>query len=164
VSARDVDLVEVDASATHGQPVQRPAADVGHHDRKPPEHQTRVGVGERARHPENTREQLPDELVDEVLAEWPPTQGDDHERRAPDLNQQVAGDEQPRAPVEGVGDRDGHQQAGEHQPDQERPHGQPVRVEPVRPPGGVRPGVDDRQRQDRRLGTSPQVDIHEQVV
>ncbi len=38
-----------------------------------------------------------------MLAECPPAQGDDEKQRAPDLDEQVAGDEQPRAPVEGVG-------------------------------------------------------------
>lgn len=69
-----------------------------------------------------------------MLTERPAAQGHDQERRAPDLRDQVAGDEQPRAPVERVGDRDRHEQAGEHQPDEVQPHGQPVRLEPVRPP------------------------------
>ena len=97
-------------------------------------------------------------------AERSPAQGDDEEQRAPDLDQQVAGDEQPRAPVEGVGDRGRHEQAGEHQPDQQQPHRQPVRVEPVRPPRDHVPRVDDCERHDRRLGAGPQVDVLEQVV
>jgi hypothetical protein len=42
----------------------------------------------------------------------------DEKRTAPELEQQVAGDEQPRAIVERVVDRDRHDQAREHQPDE----------------------------------------------
>jgi hypothetical protein len=41
-----------------------------------------------------------------VLALRAAAESDDEERRAADLEEQVAGDEQPRAPVEGVLDRD----------------------------------------------------------
>jgi hypothetical protein len=99
-----------------------------------------------------------------VLALRPAAQGDDQKRRAPDLEEQVPGYEQPRAPVERVGDRDRHEQAGEHQPDEQNAHRQPVRVEPVRPPRGHVPGVDDRECQDHRLGARPQIHVLDQVV
>jgi hypothetical protein len=99
-----------------------------------------------------------------VLPERPAPQRDDEERGADELKEQVTGDEQPRAAVERVGDRDRHEQAGEHQRDEQQAHRQPVRLEPVRPPGGHVPGVDDRQRQDHRLGARAQIDVLEQVV
>ena len=51
-----------------------------------------------------------------MLALRPATQGRDEESSAPDLEKQVAADEQPPAVAECVVDRDGHEQAGEHQP------------------------------------------------
>jgi hypothetical protein len=116
-----------------GEPVQGRYAGVGDRHREPPEHEARIAVGDGPGHPERARNQFPDEVVDEVLPERPPAQGDDQERRAPELNEQIAGDEQPRAPVERVSDRDRHQQAREHQPDEQQAHRQPVRVQPVRP-------------------------------
>ena len=85
------------------------------------------------RHPEGAGEQLPDEVV-HGLTERAAAQDDDEKCRAPDLKEHVAGDEEPCAPVEGVADRDRHEQAGEHQPDEQQTHRQPVRIEPVRPP------------------------------
>jgi hypothetical protein len=85
-------------------------------------------------------------------------------RAAPDLEERVAGDEQPRAVIEGVVDRDGHEQAGEHQPDERHAHGQRVRIEPVRPPRGHVPGVEDRKCRDDRLGAGAQIDVCDQVV
>jgi Bacterial low temperature requirement A protein (LtrA) len=43
------------------------------------------------------------------------------------LKEQVTGDEQPPTPGERVGDRDRHEQAREHQPDEQGAHWQPVR-------------------------------------
>jgi hypothetical protein len=86
-----------------------------------------------------------------VLAERPPALGDDEERRAPDLKQQIAGDEQPRSAVERIADRGGHQQGREHQTNEQQSHRQPARVEPVRPPRGHVPAVQDREGQDQRL-------------
>jgi hypothetical protein len=99
-----------------------------------------------------------------VLALRPSAQGDDEECRPPDLQEQVASDEQPRAVAERVVDRDGHQEAREHQRDERRAHRQPVRLEPVRPPRGHVPGVEDRERQHRGLGARAQVHVREQVV
>ena len=162
--ARDLGVPKVDAPATAGKPVQGRHTDVGGRHREPPEGEARVAVGERAGDPQGAGDQLPDEVVDEVLALGPPAQSDDQERRPPDLKEQVAGDEQPRAVVERVADRDRHEQAGEHQPDQQRSHRQAVGLEPVRPPRGHVPGVDDRERQDDRLRARAQIDVLEQVV
>ena len=162
--AGDLGVGEVDRAAATRQPVQRPRAGMGRHHGGAPEREPGVAVGDRAGDPESADDHLPDEVVDEVLAERAPAQGDDEEHRTPDLDEQVAGDEQPGALVEGVGDRGRHEQAGEHQPDQEQPHRQPVRVEPVRPPRDHVPRVDDRERHDRRLGGGPQVDVLDEVV
>jgi hypothetical protein len=99
-----------------------------------------------------------------VLALRPAAQGQDEERRAPDLEEQVARDEQPRPVGEGVVDRDGHQQAGEHQPDERHAHGQRVGLEPVRPPCRHVPGVEDREREDDRLDTGAQIHACQQVL
>jgi hypothetical protein len=162
--ARDLGVPRVDAHAPPGQPVQGPRAAVGGHHRKAPENEPRVAVGDRAGHPQRAGQQLPDEDVDEVLALRPSAHGHDEERRAPDLQEQVASDEQPRAPAERIVDRDGHEQAGEHQPHEQHTHRQPVRIEPVRTPRGHVPGVEDRERHDYRLGAGPQIDLRQQVV
>lgn len=108
--------------------------------------------------------QLPHQVVDEVLAEGAAAQGHDEERRPSDLEEQVPPDEQPRAPVERVGDRDRREQAREHEPDERQPHRQRVRLQPVRPRRRHVPGVDDHRRQDHRLGAGAQIDVREQVV
>ena len=99
-----------------------------------------------------------------MLALRPAAQGPDEERCADHLKQQVTGDEQPSAPAERVVDCDRHEQAGEHQPDEQHAHRQPIGVEPVRPPCGHVPGVVDGERQNRGLGTGPQVDVLHQMV
>jgi hypothetical protein len=162
--AGDLRVRDVDPLPAPREPVQGGGAAVAGHDRKPPEHESRVPVEDRSRHPERAGEHLPHEFVDEVLAERPAPQRDDEEHRARDLQDQVARDEQPRPPVERVADRDRHEQAGEHQPDEQQAHGPAVGVEPVRPPGRHAPRVEDRERQDRRLGAGPQVDVLEQVM
>ena len=93
--ARDVGLPEADALATARQPVQDPRAAVGDHHCKPPKRQACGAAGDRPRNPQATSEQLPDEDVDELLAERPAAQGHDEEHRAPDLEEQVGSDEQP---------------------------------------------------------------------
>jgi hypothetical protein len=93
-----------------------------------------------------------------------PAQRDDEERRAPELKEQVAGDEQPRAAVERVGNRGRHEQAGKHQSDQQQLHRSPVGLEPVRSPRGHVPGVDDSERQNHGLDARAHVDVLEQVV
>ena len=153
------------APAAAGQPVQGRARRC----RWPPPRAPRARGGRRRRRsrrrPTGRR---PRSSQTRSLTKWPPSarprKAMMRNSRAPDLDEQVAGDEQPRAPVEGVGDRDRHEQAGEHQPDQQQPHRQPVRVEPVRPPRDHVPRVEDRERHDHRLGAGPQVDVLEQVV
>jgi hypothetical protein len=95
---------------------RRPCQAVGRHHGEPPENEARVAVGDRASHPEDAGGQLPDEVVDEVLAERLTAQGGDEECRAHELEEQIAGDEQPRAPVERVGDPDRHEEAGDIKP------------------------------------------------
>jgi hypothetical protein len=99
-----------------------------------------------------------------VLAERPAVQGHNKERRAPDLEKQICRDEKPRAPTECLGDRYGHQEAGEHQPDEQQLNGKPVRLEPVRAPGGHVPRVEDRESQDHSFGARPQIDVLEEMV
>jgi hypothetical protein len=164
MAAGDLGVLERDAPAPAGQPVLSERARVDDRDRDSPEQQARVAVGDRAGHPEDAGQQLPDQVVDEVLTLRPAAQGHDEEHAAADLEAQVAGDEQPRAVAEGVVDRDGHEQAGEHQPDEHQARGQRVRIEPVRPPRDHVPGVEDRERQDRRLGAGAQIDVCDQVV
>jgi hypothetical protein len=99
-----------------------------------------------------------------VRAERASPQCHDQEGRPPDLEEQVAGDEQPRAIAERVGDRDRHEQAREHQPDEQQPHRQPLRLEPVRSPRGHVPRVNDREGHDHRLRARPQIEVLAQVM
>jgi hypothetical protein len=48
VLGRDLGVPEVDAPATAGQPVQGPRPALGDQHRKPPEHEARVAVSDRA--------------------------------------------------------------------------------------------------------------------
>jgi hypothetical protein len=162
--ARDLRVPEVEPPATAGQPVLGPRAGVGDHDRQPPEHEARVAVGDRPGHPQDAGEQFPDQVVDEMLALRPVAKGHDEKHAPAHLQKQVAGDEQPRAVAEGVLDRDGHEQAGEHQPDERHAHRQRVRIEPVRAPRDHVPGVEDGERQDDRLGARTEIEVCDQVV
>ncbi len=92
-----------------------------------------------------------------MLAERSAAQGDDEEYRAPDLQEQVASDEQLRTSIERGVDREGHEQAGKHQPDERHAHCEPIRLEPVRSPCGHVPGVEDRKFQDHGFGARPQI-------
>ena len=75
VPAGDLGVLEVDAPAAAGEPVQRPHAGVGGDHGDPPEHEAGVAVGDRAGDPERAGDQLPDQVVDEVLTERPAAQG-----------------------------------------------------------------------------------------
>jgi len=155
--AGDLGVLRVDSHAPARQPVQRPRAAVRDHHRKAPKDQPRITGSDRARHPHKPGHELPDQVVDEVLALRPSAQRHDEECRAPDLENQVAADEQPSTTAERVPDRDRREQAGEHQPDEHPAHRRAVRVEPVRAPGSHVPRVEDRERQDRRLGSGTQI-------
>ena len=69
--ARDVGLPETDALATARQRVQDPRAALGDHHCKPPKREACGALGDRPSNPQATSDQLPDEDVDEVLAERP---------------------------------------------------------------------------------------------
>jgi hypothetical protein len=162
--ARDLGVVDVHPPTAAGQPVERRRAGVGDDYGKAPEDEARVGIGDRAGDPQGADGQLPDEVVDEVLSERAATKSHDEEARPADLQHQIAGDEQPSASGECIADRRGHQQAREHEPDEQRLDWPLVGVEPVRAPGRHVPRIDDRERHDQRLGTGPQVDVLEQVM
>lgn len=83
VTAGDLRVPEVDLPAATGQPVQRPNADVGHRNGEPPKREASVAGGLRADHPQHPGDQLPDNVVDEVLAESLAAQGHDENAARP---------------------------------------------------------------------------------
>ena len=78
--------------------------------------------------------------------------GDDEgeERMPADLDRDIRTGEQQRAAAERVRDRDGHQEAGEHDREHEQPHDDRVRVEHVRDPGRVVPRPPDDEQDEQR--------------
>jgi hypothetical protein len=72
MAAGDLCVGEVDRAATAGQPVQGRRAGVGRHHGSAPKREPGVAVADRAGHPDRADKHLPDEVVDEVLAECPP--------------------------------------------------------------------------------------------
>jgi hypothetical protein len=98
--------------------VQDPRAAVGDHHCKPPKREAcGASAIAPATHRPATSDQLPDEDVDEVLAERPATQGHDEEHRAFDLKKQIGSDEQPRPSTECLSNRNRHKKTDKHQPD-----------------------------------------------
>jgi hypothetical protein len=87
-----------------------------------------------------------------VLALRPAAKRHNQKHTSADLEEQVAADKQPGPISEGVGDRHRHEQTGEHQADERQAHDQRIRIQPVRPPRDHVPGVENRERDDHRLG------------
>ena len=89
--------------------------DVQDDDRRRPDRDPGIAVGQRARDPQRGDRDLPAEQVDEVDALIRPgRERDRREGRAADLDREVGDDEQPGSIGEGLADRARHQQAREH--------------------------------------------------
>ena len=90
-----------------------------------------------------------------------------HERQkrvAPDLNRDIRACEEEPVRAEGLRNRDRHEQAPEHQPDQEQPNGDRIGIELVRDPGGVVPRPPDDEQREQRLPCAAPTEIVEEQV
>ena len=119
-----------------GQPVRHERCLVVECERREPERRPLRAVRERAGDPERARGDEPDQDAPGPLAfDRAATRGGEREEGlAPDLNRDIGGGEEQRLVAERLGDRDRHQQAGEHERDQQKPDDDRAGIELVRGP------------------------------
>ncbi len=148
----------------HAERHERPG--VVERERRQPEHRPRRALGDAAGDPEHAGGEEPDQDARRARPLDRPRRGrgEGQERVPPDLDHDVGDREQQPALAERLRDRDRHQQARQHQRDQQQPDERRVRVELVRRPGRVVPRPPDHEQHERRLAGALPRQVREQQV